>query len=511
MKNHERKICSMENYETKGLLFVIDETSYKKSFMVYAYSSSSEDSKEKPDGSDDEMASSWAPESVQLTPDQLQRLAKIPICLGKAVEFSHLTRSLSWVEETLSAMGWTKLCQISEPSVEFAIRAFYASLQVSSENAVIGYVKGTKNTISEELLVKMLDCPNSGHKLSEFVPLGKQKLGIIGNLLTISKRGLQVNELSAEKRLIHSVITNIVTPRAGTHSSITARDGNLLFWAIQRHQSFSVDLSGELLIGKKEKISIFTLRRSHYSLVGKKQNLWFKDTVPECEHEVFPDEPLISLPTQVVSERIEAPEVLARSEAQAQIPHQEDQIQDFSSHPVQDTSEDTINEVLRDLRGKGVASKDVHASTPMEHHFEERETHFSPSQFETRPRFQGESSNSINTILDLVRSQHENLSVLHMQVELLDVKFDSLSDELVCQQGTSRPSGPASSQQQEEEAPAQDQENQVEPQVPTPEDLVIKQSVVVQEGPEIQAEQQPISVESQQGRKMSSLLSSRLS
>ena len=26
----------MENYETKGLLFLIDETSYRKSFMVYA-------------------------------------------------------------------------------------------------------------------------------------------------------------------------------------------------------------------------------------------------------------------------------------------------------------------------------------------------------------------------------------------------------------------------------------------------------------------------------------------
>ncbi|MQL73346.1 hypothetical protein Taro_005699 [Colocasia esculenta] len=95
-----------------------------------------------------------------------------------------------------------------------------------------------------------------------------------------------------------------------------------------------------------------------------------------------------------------------------------------------------------------------------------------------------------------------------MQVEILDVKFDSLSDEvkqikdhllqLVCQQGTSRPSGPASLQQQEEEAPAQDQDNQVKPQVPTPEDPVIKQSVVVEEGPEIQAEKQPISVESQQ-------------
>ncbi|MQL94543.1 hypothetical protein Taro_027205 [Colocasia esculenta] len=145
-------------------------------------------------------------------------------------------RSLSWVEETLTAMGWTKVCQISEPSVASAVRSFYASLKVSSGNTVVGYVKGINITISEEYLVKLLDCPNSGHCLSEFIPLEKQKLGIIGSLGTLCKRGLQVNELSAEKRLIHSIITNIITPRAGTHSSITARDGNLLFWAIQRHR-----------------------------------------------------------------------------------------------------------------------------------------------------------------------------------------------------------------------------------------------------------------------------------
>ncbi|MQL97857.1 hypothetical protein Taro_030555 [Colocasia esculenta] len=43
--------------------------------------------------------------SVQLTSDQLQRLAKIPICSGKSVEFSHLSGNLDWVEETLTAMG----------------------------------------------------------------------------------------------------------------------------------------------------------------------------------------------------------------------------------------------------------------------------------------------------------------------------------------------------------------------------------------------------------------------
>ena len=36
MKIQEQKICSLENYETKGLLLLIDETSYRKSFIVYA-------------------------------------------------------------------------------------------------------------------------------------------------------------------------------------------------------------------------------------------------------------------------------------------------------------------------------------------------------------------------------------------------------------------------------------------------------------------------------------------
>ncbi|MQL90944.1 hypothetical protein Taro_023545, partial [Colocasia esculenta] len=186
-----------------------------------------------------QMTSSRALEIAQLTPEQLQRLAKIPICLGKVVDFSHLSGNLSWVEDTLNDMGWTKLCQISEPPVENAIRAFYVSLQVSSRNTMFGYVKGTKITISKELLVEILDCPNSGHKLSEVVPLEKQKLGIIGSLATVSKKGLLVNELTVEKRLLHSVISTIVTPRVGTHSSITSRDGNLLFWAIQRHKGTS--------------------------------------------------------------------------------------------------------------------------------------------------------------------------------------------------------------------------------------------------------------------------------
>ncbi|MQL90941.1 hypothetical protein Taro_023542, partial [Colocasia esculenta] len=453
------------------------------------------------------MASPRAQVSVQLTSDQLQRLAKIPIHSGKSVEFSHLSGNLAWVEETLTAMGWTKLCQISESFVASAVRSFYASLKVSTGNTVVGYVKGTKITISEQYLVELLDCPNSGHCLSEFIPLEKQKLEIIGSLGTLCKRGLQVNELSAEKRLIHSIISNIITPRAGTHSSITSRDGNLLFWAIQRHRvnltavilermiavkdlqeslpygslltmifkKLSVDLSGNVPMSTKEKIGLITLRRSHYSLVGKKQNLWYKDSVPECEHEVYPDELLVSLLTQNIpasSIQIEAPAVpaipdvvqppepfveqVAQLVIPPEVPSEDAQLPASSSLPKQDAPSETVHEVLRNLRGKRILSEDVPVS-PMEHIFKKREPSYSPSQFETRPRSQGESSSSLSTILELVRTQQENLSVLHMQVEVIDVKFDSLADEVkqikdlmlqfVCQQGTPRPAGPAPSQQ----------------------------------------------------------------
>ncbi|MQM13137.1 hypothetical protein Taro_046060, partial [Colocasia esculenta] len=384
----------------------------------------------KPHPLEKKMESPRAQVSVQLTSDQLQRLAKIPIFSGKSVEFSHLSGNLAWVEETLTAMGWTKLCQISEPFVASAVRSFYASLKVSTGNTVVGYVKGTEITISEEYLVELLDCPNSDHYLSEFIPLEKQKLGIIGSLGTLCKKGLQVNELSAEKRLIHSIISNIITPRAGTHSSITSRDENLLFWAIQRHRvnlpavilermiaakdlqeylpygsfltmifkKLSMDMSGDVPVSSKEKIGLITLIRSHYSLVGKKKNLWYKDSVPECEHDVYPDEPLVSLLTQDIpasSTQIKAPAVPAISDVFVQppepiveqvsqpvippeVPSADTQLPAPSSLPEQDAPSETVHEVLRDLRGKGILSEDVHVS-PMEHIFEERETTYSPS------------------------------------------------------------------------------------------------------------------------------------
>ncbi|MQM11516.1 hypothetical protein Taro_044423 [Colocasia esculenta] len=188
-------------------------------------------------------------------------------------------------------------------------------------------------------------------------------------------------------------------------------------------KKFSVDLSGDVPVSTKEKIGLITLRRSHYSLVGKKQNLWYKDSVPECEHEVYPDEPLVSLLTQDIptsSIQIEAPivpaipdvfvqppEPLVEQVAQPvfppEVPSEDAQLPASSSLPEQDAPSETVHEVLRDLRGKGILFEDVPVS-PMEHIFEEREPSYSPSQFETRPRSQGESSSSLSTILELVRT-----------------------------------------------------------------------------------------------------------
>ncbi|MQL91929.1 hypothetical protein Taro_024544 [Colocasia esculenta] len=113
------------------------------------------------------MASSKASEGTMLTLEQFQRLslAKFSICPGKVIDFSQLHGSLGWVTETLEEMGWARLCRISESSFEGALKAFFVTLQVSSESSITGYVKGTKLTISEELLVELLGCPNSGHKL----------------------------------------------------------------------------------------------------------------------------------------------------------------------------------------------------------------------------------------------------------------------------------------------------------------------------------------------------------
>ncbi|MQM19670.1 hypothetical protein Taro_052678 [Colocasia esculenta] len=253
-------------------------------------------------------------------------------------------------------------------------------------------------------------------------------------------------------------INNSFTPLESTHlkslfdSSVLIRSSRLP--ALRRRTSRSplrnliLSRRRDVPMSTKEKIGLITLRRSHYSLVGKKQNLWYKDSVLECEHEVYPDEPLVSLLTQDIpasSIQIIAPPVPAIPDVFVQppepiveqvvqpvippeVPSEDAQLPASSSLPEQDAPSETVHEVLRDLKGKEILSEDVPIS-PMEHIFEEREPSYSPSQFETRPRSQGESSSSLSTILELVRTQQENLSVLHMQVEVIDVKFDNLADE----------------------------------------------------------------------------------
>ncbi|MQL79312.1 hypothetical protein Taro_011750 [Colocasia esculenta] len=153
---------------------------------------------------------------TMFTPEQFLRLSstKASICPGKIVYFSQLTGRLKSVEETLAAMGWSRLCQISEPTFQGALKAFYLSLQITVEGLVTGSVKGTTVTVSEELLVELLDFPNCGHNISEVESMEKQKFGVIGSLGSITKKGLLVNELSIEKRILHSIITNIITPKA---------------------------------------------------------------------------------------------------------------------------------------------------------------------------------------------------------------------------------------------------------------------------------------------------------
>ncbi|MQL76225.1 hypothetical protein Taro_008609 [Colocasia esculenta] len=152
----------------------------------------------------------------------------------------------------------------------------------------------------------------------------------------------------------------------------------------------------------------------------------------------------------------------------------EEQRQVPVSPPEQDAPEETINEVLRDLRGKGVAQDEdnIPSSTPDVQEFVERQHHSSPSQFGTRPRSQGESSNSLSTILDLLNKQQESLSVLHLQVKFFDAKFDGLADEvkqmkdlllqLVCQQGTTQSPATSSTPLEEQPSAPQHQEAPVQ-------------------------------------------------
>ncbi|MQL73344.1 hypothetical protein Taro_005700 [Colocasia esculenta] len=85
-----------------------------------------------------------------------------------------------------------------------------------------------------------------------------------------------------------------------------------------------------------------------------------------------------------------------------------------------DIPEETINQVLRDLRGKGVAQEeDIHSTTPIEPPFEEYH-HVSPPHVETRPRSQGETSKNLDDVVQLIMKQQEMMTVLQMQIYQID-------------------------------------------------------------------------------------------
>ncbi|MQM04489.1 hypothetical protein Taro_037288 [Colocasia esculenta] len=152
------------------------------------------------------------------------------------------------------------------------------------------------------------------------------------------KRRLFINELGVEKRLLHAILTTIVTPSPGTHSSILAWDDNLLFWAIHRHQGTS--------------------------------------TTP-------PDQPLADRREVVAHEAVQAGPSLE-----------------------QDPSEDIINQVLRDLKGKAVAhEEEIPSPTPYEPAPEEEFHHVSQPPLETQPRSQGETSRTIDDVLNLKKKR----------------------------------------------------------------------------------------------------------
>ncbi|MQL73008.1 hypothetical protein Taro_005359 [Colocasia esculenta] len=171
---------------------------------------------------------------------------------------------------------------ISEPTFEGALKAFYLSLQITAEGSITGSVKGTSVTISEDLLVERLECLNSGHKISEAVSIEKQKLGVIGNLGSITKKGLLVNELSAEKRLLHSIITNIITPRAGAYS-VDATCQAVAFWFPGLQGGVIMELGArrrwpfrrEGPNGSALLLEVGTLDSSHPSMLSSPLRLWF--------------------------------------------------------------------------------------------------------------------------------------------------------------------------------------------------------------------------------------------
>ncbi|MQM13119.1 hypothetical protein Taro_046041 [Colocasia esculenta] len=112
------------------------------------------------------------------------------------------------------------------------------------------------------------------------------------------------------------------------------------------------ELSNEISVSIKEKLGLSTPRRSHYVLEDKAQNIWTKDSVPNCTHDVFLDE--IQSSSFLLVQPLEVRREEVRAEATTTEVVQEESIEPSLKH---DPLDETINQVLRDLKGKRVAHK----------------------------------------------------------------------------------------------------------------------------------------------------------
>ncbi|MQL94515.1 hypothetical protein Taro_027175 [Colocasia esculenta] len=110
----------------------------------------------------------------------------------------------------------------------------------------------------------------------------------------------------------------------------------------------SVDLPDEISVSVKEKIGLSTLRRSHYVLKDKANSLWRKDFVPNCSHDRFLDE----VQSSSFIPQVQPPE--SRREEVRIEAAVEEAVQDVAAGVSlkHDLPEETINQVLRDLKGE---------------------------------------------------------------------------------------------------------------------------------------------------------------
>ncbi|MQM01010.1 hypothetical protein Taro_033754, partial [Colocasia esculenta] len=382
----------------------------------------------------------------------------------KTVDFKKFKGKLSEVNTMVERIGWKSLCEIQEPVYKDLIKAFYMTLKDQNNGSLKASVKGVEIEITEDSLAEILGCTKQGHKLTERIDRETQRLGIIGPLGNIVKKSLDVNQLAARKRIIHSIITTIITPRAGTHSIISSRDGNLLFWAIQGHpvnlpavimermrnssnlkeslpygplltvlfKKKNIELEDEMATPHKEKIGISTLKRAHYKLVNPSEQIWNKEKVPNCIHEIFPDR-IDTEYGQREAEEVEAEPQAVDVQPEVQEPPAE--VQPTVPSPSADERREgkealhlspatTLINVLADISGSAEGEREEMPSSdqmPEQEHVRE-EARVLPKKTQD----QGESTSTV----DVLNEIKECLGKLQMQITQVDVKVDMLAQEV---------------------------------------------------------------------------------